>query len=264
VTDSLDPSIIAANLATVRERLAEAARASGRAPESVRLIAVSKTFPAESVRAAIAAGQRDFGENKVQEAIPKIEAIEAAEAIEAVAAGAGARGRAEDDQIRWHLIGHLQSNKARKAARPFDVIHSIDSVDLLQKIDAAAREARRMPELLIQVDLAGELTKFGATPDQLQPIYDAAASLTNARLVGLMVLPPWSEDPEVARPYFRRLRELRDELGSRGVAAASLRELSMGMSHDFEVAIAEGATMVRVGTAIFGKRTPPAAPAIQP
>ena len=138
------------------------------------------------------------------------------------------------------------------------MIHSIDSVDLLQKIDAAAREARRTPELLIQVDLAGEATKFGATPEQLQPIFDAAASLTNARLVGLMVLPPWSEDPEVARPYFRRLRELRDELGSRGVPAASLRELSMGMSHDFEVAIAEGATMVRVGTAIFGKRTPPA------
>jgi len=199
---------------------------------------VSKTFPAESVRAAIAAGQRDFGENKVQEAIPKIEAI-------------------ADDQIRWHLIGHLQSNKARKAARPFDVIHSIDSVDLLQKIDAAAREARRTPELLVQVDLAGETTKFGATPDTLQPIFDAAASLTNARIVGLMVLPPWSEDPEVARPFFRRLRELRDELGSRGVPAASLRELSMGMSHDFEVAIAEGATMVRVGTAIFGKRTPP-------
>ena len=140
------------------------------------------------------------------------------------------------------------------------MIHSIDSVDLLQKIDAAAREARRTPELLIQVDLAGEATKFGATPDALQPIFDAAASLTNARLVGLMVLPPWSEDPEVARPYFRRLRELRDELGSRGVPAASLRELSMGMSHDFEVAIAEGATMVRVGTAIFGKRTPPPPP----
>jgi pyridoxal phosphate enzyme (YggS family) len=161
--------------------------------------------------------------------------------------------------VRWHLIGHLQSNKARKAARPFDVIHSIDSADLLQKIDAAAREARRTPELLIQVDLANEATKFGATPDALQPIFDAAASLASARLVGLMVLPPWSEDPEVARPYFRRLRELRDELGSRGVPAASLRELSMGMSHDFEVAIAEGATMVRVGTAIFGKRTPPAA-----
>jgi hypothetical protein len=252
VTESLDPSTIAENLTAVRERIARAAESSRRAPESIRLIAVSKTFPAESVRAAIAAGQRDFGENKVQEAIPKIEAIEASEA------GAAAE-RSGGDPIRWHLIGHLQSNKARKAARPFDVIHSIDSADLLQKIDAAAREARRAPELLIQVDLAGEATKFGATPDQLQPIFDAAAALTNARLVGLMILPPWSEDPEVARPYFRRLRELRDELGSRGVPAASLRELSMGMSHDFEVAIAEGATMVRVGTAIFGKRTPPTA-----
>ena len=249
MTESLDPSTIAANLTAVRERIAEAAAASGRTPESVRLIAVSKTFPAESVRAAIAAGQRDFGENKVQEAIPKIEAIEAA---------MRADGRDADSQIRWHLIGHLQSNKARKAARPFDVIHSIDSVDLLQKIDAAAREARRTPELLVQVDLAGEATKFGAAPEALQPIFGAAASLTHARIVGLMVLPPWSEDPEVARPFFRRLRELRDELGGRGVPAASLRELSMGMSHDFEVAIAEGATMVRVGTAIFGKRTPPA------
>jgi PLP dependent protein len=252
VTESLDPSTIATNLTAVRERIARAAEASRRAPESVRLIAVSKTFPAESVRAAIAAGQRDFGENKVQEAIPKIEAIEAS-------AASAAAEQSGDDPIRWHLIGHLQSNKARKAARPFDVIHSIDSADLLQKIDAAAREARRTPELLIQVDLAGEATKFGATPDDLQPIYDAAAALTNARLVGLMILPPWSEDPKVARPYFRRLRELRDELGSRGVPAARLRELSMGMSHDFEVAIAEGATMVRVGTAIFGKRTPPTA-----
>jgi pyridoxal phosphate enzyme (YggS family) len=255
VTDSLDSSTIAANLAAIRARLAEAAVASGRAPDSVRLIAVSKTFPAESVRAAIAAGQRDFGENKVQEAIPKIEAIAAEEQR---LRGDAYAGTDAGDPIRWHLIGHLQSNKARKAARPFDFIHSIDSVDLLHKIDAAAREARRTPELLIQVDLAGEATKFGAVPEELQPIFDAASSLTNARLAGLMVLPPWSEDPEIARPYFRRLRELRDELGSRGVPAASLRELSMGMSHDFEVAIAEGATMVRVGTAIFGKRTPPA------
>lgn len=253
MTDSLDPSTIAANLTAVRERVAAAVDASGRKPESVRLIAVSKTFPAESVRAAIAAGQRDFGENKVQEAILKIEAIEKTQ-VAGMDDGLGG-----GDQVRWHLIGHLQSNKARKAARPFDVIHSIDSVDLLQKIDASAREARRTPELLIQVDLAGEDTKFGAAPESLQPIFDAAASLASARLVGLMVLPPWSEDPEVARPYFRRLRELRDELGSRGVPAASLRELSMGMSHDYEVAIAEGATMVRVGTAIFGKRTPPAA-----
>jgi pyridoxal phosphate enzyme (YggS family) len=246
VTDSLDPHTIAANLHAVRGRINAAAAACGRTPESVRLIAVSKTFPAESVRAAIAAGQRDFGENKVQEAIPKIEKI-------------ASDGHGADDEIRWHLIGHLQSNKARKAARPFDVIHSIDSVDLLRKIDAAAHEARRAPELLIQVDLAGEATKFGATPDTLQPIFEAAASLASARLVGLMVLPPWSEDPEIARPYFRRLRELRDELGSRGVPAQHLRELSMGMSHDYEVAIAEGATMVRVGTAIFGKRTPPTA-----
>ena len=244
MTASLDPGTIAANLAAVRARLAHAAAASGRAPDSIRLIAVSKTFGLESVRAAIAAGQQDFGENKVQEAVPKIETL--AREMPAIA-----------DGIRWHLIGHLQSNKARKAARPFDVIHSIDSIDLLKRIDAAAHETRRAPELLVQVDLAGEVTKYGAAVDQVRPIFDAAAELTAATIVGLMVLPPWSEDAEVARPYFRRLRELRDELGSRGVPAARLRELSMGMSHDFEVAIAEGATMVRVGTAIFGKRTPP-------
>lgn len=244
MTASLDPETIVANLAAVRARVAHAAAASGRSPGSIRLIAVSKTFPLASVRAAIAAGQRDFGENKVQEAIPKIEAL-------------ASEAPGEDSGVRWHLIGHLQSNKARRAARPFDVIHSIDSVDLLQRIDAAAHEARRAPALLVQVDLAGEATKHGAAVDQIRPIFDAADALTAARIVGLMVLPPWSEDAEVARPYFRRLRELRDELGSRGVPAARLQELSMGMSHDFEVAIAEGATMVRVGTAIFGKRTPP-------
>lgn len=239
MTDSLDPSTIAANLAAVRARLAHAAAASGRSPDSIRLIAVSKTFGVDAVRAAIAAGQRDFGENRVQEAIGKIDAL-------------------PDEPIRWHLIGHLQSNKARKAARPFDVIHSVDSVDLLRRLDAAAQEVRRTPELLVQVDLAGETTKYGATIDQLQAIFDAAAGLTAATVVGLMLLPPWFDDAEQTRPYFRRTRDLREELRQRGVPAAMLRELSMGMSHDFEVAIAEGATMVRVGTAIFGKRTPPA------
>jgi pyridoxal phosphate enzyme (YggS family) len=244
VNDSLDSSQIAANLAAVRTRIAQAAAASRRAPESIRLIAVSKTFGLDAIRAAIAAGQRDFGENRVQEALPKIETL----ANEPV-----------DTAIRWHLIGHLQSNKARKVARPFDLIHSVDSIDLLKKIDAAAQEVRRTPELLVQVDLAGEATKFGAPPESVPAIFEAAASLSSARIVGLMVIPPYYDDPVAAQPFFRRLRELRDELGSRGVPAEHLRELSMGMSHDFEAAIAEGATRVRVGTAIFGKRTPPAA-----
>jgi pyridoxal phosphate enzyme (YggS family) len=229
-------SLIATNLAAVRARIAHAAAASQRAADDIRLVAVSKTFGLDEIRAAIAAGQRDFGENRVQEALPKIETLAA-------------------EPVRWHLIGHLQSNKAKKAARPFDAIHSIDSVELLRIVDEAARENRRSPELLIQVDLAGEATKFGATEPVARDILQAAATLTAARVVGLMVLPPFFDDPEQARPYFRRLRALRDTLVREGTPPAMLRELSMGMSHDFEIAIAEGATLVRVGTAIFGSRT---------
>jgi pyridoxal phosphate enzyme (YggS family) len=228
---------IAANLAAVRARIADAARAAGRSPDDIRLVAVSKTFGLDEIRAAIIAGQRDFGENRVQEALPKIEAL------------------ATEPSIRWHLIGHLQSNKAKKAARPFDAIHSIDSVGLLQLVDEAARESRRSPELLVQVDLAGETTKFGAPVDVAREILQAATSLTAARVVGLMLMPPFFDDPEQTRPYFQRLRALRDELLRTGTPAPMLRELSMGMSHDFEIAIAEGATMVRVGTAIFGSRS---------
>jgi pyridoxal phosphate enzyme (YggS family) len=254
-------SRIADNLAAVRSRIAQAAAASHRSPDDIRLIAVSKTFGLDAIRAAIAAGQRDFGENRVQEALPKIETIDR-EQQEQERAGTQAAAGAGPDAItarvaaplRWHLIGHLQSNKAKKAARPFDAIHSIDSVDLLRIVDDAARENRRSPDLLIQVDLAGEATKFGAPVDAARQILQAATSLTAARLVGLMVLPPFFEDPESARPYFRRLRELRDDLLREGTPPAMLRELSMGMSHDFEIAIAEGATLVRVGTAIFGSR----------
>jgi pyridoxal phosphate enzyme (YggS family) len=251
VTDRPLDIVIADNLTAVRARVARAAAASGRPPEDIRLIAVSKTFGPDAVRAAIAAGQRDFGENKVQEALPKIDAI---------AASAGA---AVADTLRWHLIGHLQSNKARKAARPFDAIHSIDSVDLLTKVDAAAQEARRRPDLLVQVDLAGETTKFGAPVDTLRDILQVGRDLSSARIVGLMTLPPFYDDPDAARPHFRRLRQLRDTLIDEGVPPTMLRELSMGMSHDFEVAIAEGATMVRVGTAIFGLRPKPASAAPQ-
>jgi pyridoxal phosphate enzyme (YggS family) len=226
---------IPGRLAEVRDRIADAAGRAGRHPDDVRLIAVSKTHPIDAVRAAADAGQLDFGENKVQEALQKIAA-------------------SSDTRLRWHLIGHLQSNKAKKAAVAVQSIHAIDSVDLLQKVDQAATAGGHSLDVLVQVDLALEDTKHGAAVDDVPRIFAAADGCQSARLVGLMLLPPLAENPEDARPWFARLRALRDELGARGVPAARLRELSMGMSHDFAVAIEEGATMVRVGTAIFGAR----------
>ena len=227
---------ISSNLAAVRGRLERAARAAGRDPADIRLVAVSKTFPAAAVREAFAAGQVDFGENRVQEALQKIR--ETAEL-----------------HSRWHLVGHLQSNKARKVAGPFAYVHSVDSVELLTRLDQAATAEGAAPKLLIQVDLAGEATKFGAPESALPQLVEAAGGLHSAELVGLMLLPPYSEDPEQSRPWFRRLREIRDGLVKQGVRASRLRELSMGMSHDFHIAVEEGATIVRVGTAIFGERT---------
>ena len=215
--------------------MAAAAGAAGRDPSSIRLVAVSKTFPIEAVRDAYAAGQRDFGENRVQEGLQKI-------------------GETTDLNIRWHLLGHLQTNKARKAAPAFAMVQSVDSVELIQKLDAAAAETGRTPELLIQVDLAGEATKFGAPPREVPRLFEAAGACRAATVVGLMTLPPVPDTPEDARPFFRRLRGLRDEWLAAGVPAPMLRELSMGMSGDFEVAIEEGSTMVRIGTAIFGSR----------
>jgi pyridoxal phosphate enzyme (YggS family) len=226
---------VADRLAGVRARIDAAARSAGRDPASVRLVAVSKTFPIDAVRAAYEAGQREFGENRVQEALQKI---------------AGST----DLTIRWHLLGHLQTNKARKAAPVFATIQSVDSVELLEKLDRAAEESGCAPELLIQVDLAGEATKFGVPPSGMPRLFDAAASCRAARVAGLMTLPPAPETPEDARPWFRRLRDLRDGWHASGVPADMLRELSMGMSGDFEVAVQEGATLVRVGTAIFGSR----------
>jgi pyridoxal phosphate enzyme (YggS family) len=226
---------IAGNLAAIRQRIAAAAAAAGRDPASVRLLAVSKTFDADHVRAAYAAGQRDFGENKVQEALQKIEAT-------------------AELPIRWHLIGHLQSNKAKKAAGAFAAIHAVDSIELVRRLDEAAEERGARPDLYVQVDFAGESTKFGAPETDVAGIVRAAVACRAAVLRGLMLLPPWFDDPEQARPYFRRARVLRDRLIEDGIDSAALADLSMGMSHDFEVAIQEGATLVRVGTAIFGKR----------
>ena len=228
--------MIADRLAEVRSRIVAAARSAGRAPSSIQLIAVSKTFPLDLVREAYLAGQRDFGENRVQEALQKIE-------------------KASDLEVRWHLLGHLQTNKARRAAAAFAMIQSVDRVELLQKLDQAAVEAGGAPELLIQVDVAGEAAKFGAPPADVPRLLDAATRLRAARVVGLMTLPPVPQTPEDARPWFRQLRDLRDAWLESGIPRSMLRELSMGMSGDFEVAIQEGATIVRVGTAIFGRRS---------
>ena len=227
---------IAGNLRSVRSRIDAAAHRAGRDPSDILLVAVSKTFSAEHVRAAWAAGHRDFGENKVQEALQKI-------------------AETAEKDLKWHLIGHLQSNKAKKAAAGFACIHTVDSVDLLRKLDQAAAEQGVSPEVLIQVDLAGETTKFGAPADQARHVLDAGLEARAVRPRGLMLIPPWNEDQEQTRPWFVRLRELRDTWLESGVPSSALRHLSMGMSHDFEAAVEEGATLVRIGTAIFGKRT---------
>jgi pyridoxal phosphate enzyme (YggS family) len=234
---------VADRLTEIRERIASAARSAGRDPSSVRLVAVSKTFPIESIADAFAAGQRDFGENRVQEALQKVEQA----ALQKI-------DRSADQSIRWHLLGHLQTNKARKAAPAFAMIQSVDSVELIHKLDQAAADTQHAPELLIQVDLAGAATKFGVPPNEMPRLFDAAAACRAAKVVGLMTLPPFPEMPEDSRPWFRQLRELRDQWQASGVPASMLRELSMGMSGDFEVAVQEGATIVRVGTAIFGSR----------
>ena len=227
---------IACNVRAVRERIARACDRAGRDPATVRLVGVSKTFPFTHVEAAVAAGLTDIGENRVQEAMAKV----------AQAAGLG--------PVTWHLIGHLQSNKARRALLAMAWIHTVDSVELLRRLERTAREEGTTAAALVQVDLAGEQTKSGAPPRTVRHILAAAAECRAVRVRGLMVLPPWSPDPECVRPCFRRLRLLRDELADAGVPRQQLGELSMGMSNDFEVAVEEGATIVRVGTAIFGRR----------
>jgi pyridoxal phosphate enzyme (YggS family) len=228
--------VIAERVTAVRERIARAAERAGRAPDAVRLVAVSKTHPVERVREAFAAGLREFGENRVQEAEAKIEAL-----ADLRAAG-----------LRWHLIGHLQSNKARRAAALFDVVHSIDSAELGLRLARLGQEAGRPLRGLVQVDLAGEATKSGLPEADLLPALEALRGAEGLQVEGLMLLPPFLEDAEAVRPYFRRLRELLERARAEGLLAG--RELSMGMSHDFEVAVAEGATLVRVGTALFGER----------
>ncbi|HEX9931168.1 MAG TPA: YggS family pyridoxal phosphate-dependent enzyme [Pyrinomonadaceae bacterium] len=217
--------------AAVRGTIERAAGRSGRELNEIRLVAVSKTHPTDVLKAAIEAGATDFGENRVQEAEAKIVEIGREKAV-------------------WHLIGNLQANKARKAARLFDLIHSLDSIDLAERLERiCAEENRENLDVLIQVDLAGEATKSGAPEKDLPALVEYLRQCSHLNLKGLMALPPFFEDAEQARPFFRRLREIRDEIFAQEPA-----ELSMGMSHDFEIAIEEGATIVRVGTAIFGAR----------
>jgi hypothetical protein len=222
-------------LARVRERIARAAQLAGRQPEQITLIAVSKTFDPATIQKAVDAGVTDLGENRVQEAESKI-------------------GFVAGQNLRWHMIGHLQSNKARRAASIFSVIHSIDSIRIAQRLDQAAQLLGRKIPVLIELNLAREPNKSGADESELSGIVEALDRAQNLQLRGLMAIPPFLESPEMVRPYFRRLRQLLEELNRSRPPEKQLTELSMGMSHDFEVAIQEGATMVRIGTAIFGPR----------
>jgi len=232
-------SSVVKNLAAVRERIAAAARRAGRCPEEIALMAVSKTFPPEIIREAYHAGQRLFGENRVQEFADK----------------AGALQQLADAE--WHLIGHLQTNKAAKAAELFSAVDSVDSLRLAERLNAAAEKAGKRLPALIEINVGGEAAKSGVAPDsaELDRLLAATPQLTALQFRGLMTIPPFTDDPQQARPYFRRLRELRDQIAARHLPGVNLNVLSMGMSHDFEVAIEEGSTCVRVGTAIFGERT---------
>jgi PLP dependent protein len=232
---------VAENIAAVRERIDQAARRVGRNPEEITLMAVSKTFPPQPIREAYKAGLRVFGENRVQEFTGKSDALRDL---------AGAE---------WHLIGHLQSNKANKAAELFSAVDSIDSVKLAEKLNAAAERLGKTLSVLIEVNVGGEEAKSGIDPQshELDAILESASQFHNLNVRGLMTIPPFTDDPEGARPYFRQLRELRDRISARRLPRIEMAILSMGMSHDFEIAIAEGSTCVRVGTGIFGERPKP-------
>jgi pyridoxal phosphate enzyme (YggS family) len=227
---------ISSNVRQVREEIHQAAAASGRNPEDVTLVAICKTFPVEAISEAVAAGLRIFGENRVQEAEPKIQAL------------------APADGLEWHLVGHLQSNKAKRAVQLFEVIQSLDSIKLAQKLNQACVELGKSVSVLIQVNLGLEATKSGASREQVEEIVDQVASLPGLRLDGLMTIPPFFEDADRSRPFFAELRALRDRIESARPGCLGRKHLSMGMSHDFRPAIEEGATIVRVGTAIFGVR----------
>lgn len=232
---------IAQNVAGIHEQIQRAAIRAGRDPQQVVLMAVTKTHPPERIREAHEAGLRLFGENRVQEFSGKASTL------------AGLPG------AEWHMIGHLQTNKAAKAAELFSAVDSVDSLKLAEKLDATARAQNKKLQVLIEVNVGGEAAKSGLALDspELEHLLNAAPRLAGLEFEGLMTIPPHTEDPEGARPYFRQLRALRDKIAARNLPAISMRVLSMGMSHDFEVAIEEGSTCVRIGTAIFGERAKP-------
>ena len=229
---------IAENIASIRKRMAAAAHLAARNPDDIVLMAVTKTFPPEAIREAYAAGIRVFGENRVQEFAGKSEALR------------------DLQDVEWHMIGHLQSNKAARAVELFDAIDSVDSLKLAERLNAAASAAGKELNVLIEINVGQEEEKSGIAPDsqELDALLAAAPKLGNISICGLMTIPPFTEDPDGARPFFRHLHEIRDQIASRAIAGVEMNVLSMGMSHDFEIAIEEGSTRVRVGSAIFGAR----------
>ena len=232
---------IADNIAQVQAQIAAAAHRAARNPKEITLMGVTKTFPVEAILQAHAAGLRVFGENRVQEFSSKIDALRDLPGTE------------------WHLIGHLQTNKAAKAAELFDAVDSVDSARMADKLNASAASAGKILSILIEINVGGEQAKSGVAPNsaELQQILQGAPRWTNLTIHGLMTVPPYTEAPEGSRPYFRELRQIRDHLAARNLPQVATTVLSMGMSHDFEVAIEEGSTCVRVGTAIFGGRSKP-------
>jgi pyridoxal phosphate enzyme (YggS family) len=232
---------VAGNIALIHERIASAARRAGRNPDEIALMAVSKTFQPSQIREAYRAGVRLLGESRVQEFAAKAAALRDLEKIE------------------WHMIGHLQTNKTSKAAELFDAVDSVDSVRLAEKLNASVREFRRKLSVLIEINVGGEQAKAGISADssELEELLQAAPRLDHLEFHGLMTIPPFTDDPQQPRPYFRKLRELRDQISARRLPNIGMDTLSMGMSHDFEVAIEEGSNCVRIGTAIFGERVHP-------
>jgi pyridoxal phosphate enzyme (YggS family) len=245
---------VAANLTAISERIARAAQRCGRDPDDIRLMAVTKTQPPERIIEAYHAGQRLFGENRVQEFADKQPAL--AQLAAAEEPGSPTRPAVGLVGVQFHMIGHLQSNKAGKAAELFCAVDSLDSSKLADRLNAAGEKLNRTLEALVEINVGGELAKSGIAPDspELERILAAAPTWPYLHLHGLMTVPPFTEDPEGARPYFRKLRELRDQIAARRLPSVKMNLLSMGMSHDFEVAIEEGSTCVRIGTAIFGER----------
>jgi PLP dependent protein len=228
-----------ARLEEINQRIAAACDRVGRRASEITLVAVSKTVPAARIHDAIEAGVRMLGESRVQEAAAKIQELSAISA---------------ERKVQWHLIGHLQSNKARRAVELFDAIHSVDDLKLAERLDHLAAESGKRLPIFIEINLGGEESKTGVAPDEALPLCEQVGKLPSLELKGLMAVPPFSDNPEEARPFFRRLRRLRDEAQRSGAVGGSFNDLSMGMSDDFEIAIEEGATFIRIGTALFGAR----------